>query len=125
MEDCVMLATKLGRRVGEELGIPVYLYEEAATRPERKNLENLRRGQYEGIKAEMGVDPARDPDCGPTRIGPAGATVIGARRPLVAFNVYLTTSEATIADKIARRCATPPAGCAVKALGLLVGRRSR
>ena len=126
MEDCAMLATALGRRVGEELGIPVYLYEEAATRPERKNLENIRRGQYEALKAEMGVDPARDPDFGPRRVGPAGATVIGARQPLVAFNVYLTTGDVAIADKIARAVRHSSGGLRfVKALGLLVEGRAQ
>ena len=75
MQDCVEIARRVGQRVGSELGIPVYLYEEAATRPERQNLENIRRGQYEALKAEMGVDPARDPDFGPHRVGPAGAAL--------------------------------------------------
>ena len=65
MPECVQMARRLGKRVGEELGIPVYLYEEAATRPERKNLENIRRGQYEALKEEMGVKPEREPDFGP------------------------------------------------------------
>ncbi|HNT25804.1 MAG TPA: glutamate formimidoyltransferase [Anaerolineales bacterium] len=126
MEDCALLATRLARRVGEELQIPVYLYEEAATRPERKNLENIRRGQYEALKAEMGVDPARDPDFGPHRVGPAGATVIGARQPLVAFNVYLTTDDVSIADKIARAVRHSSGGLRfVKALGLLVEGRAQ
>src|SRR5512143_3838077 len=102
MAECVEIARRLGRRVGDELGIPVYLYEEAATRPERQNLENIRRGQYEALKTEMGVEPERDPDFGPRRVGPAGATVIGARQPLVAFNVYLATDDLAIAKKIAR-----------------------
>ncbi len=102
MEQCVAIAKRLGERVGRELQIPVYLYESAATRPERTNLENIRKGQYEALKREMGVNPERDPDFGPKRVGPAGATVIGARNPLIAFNVYLTTDDVDIAKKIAK-----------------------
>jgi glutamate formiminotransferase / formiminotetrahydrofolate cyclodeaminase len=81
MTECVEIARRLGKRVGEQLGIPVYLYEEAAARPERQNLENIRRGQYEGLKEELGHKPERDPTSVPTQLGPAGATVIGARQP--------------------------------------------
>src|SRR5512136_1605488 len=102
MEDCVKMARRLGERVGRELGIPVYLYEEAATRPERVNLENIRRGQYEALKLEIIGNPERAPDFGPPRLGTAGATVIGARQPLIAFNVYLTTEDVSIARKIAK-----------------------
>jgi glutamate formiminotransferase len=83
MGDCVEIAVRVGRRAGEELGIPIYLYEEAATRPERKNLENIRRGQYERLKEDIATSPDREPDFGPRRLGPAGATVIGARHPLI------------------------------------------
>ena len=89
MEECIEMARRLGKRVGLELGIPVYLYEEAATRPDRQNLENIRRGQYEGLKEEIKSNPERQPDFGPAELGPAGATVIGARQPLVAYNIYL------------------------------------
>jgi len=126
MADCVEIARRLGRRVGEELNIPVYLYEEAATRPERQNLENIRRGQYEALKSEMGVKPKRDPDFGPRRVGPAGATVIGARHPLIAFNVYLATDDLTIAKKIAKVVRHSSGGFRyVKALGLLVEGRAQ
>ena len=81
MQECIQIARRLGKRVGEELNIPVYLYEEAATRPERTNLENVRRGQYEALKAEMGMDPARDPDFGPQRVGPAGGKMRGVTMP--------------------------------------------
>src|SRR5687768_4265515 len=84
MADCVAMAKRLGARVGEELKIPVYLYEAAATRPERTNLENIRKGQFDELKNEIASDPARSPDYGPARLGPAGATVIGARSPLIA-----------------------------------------
>src|SRR4030043_1053082 len=119
MQDSVQIARQLGKRVGEELNIPVYLYEEAATRPERINLENLRRGQYEALKHEMGKNPARDPDFGPNQVGPAGATVIGARQPLIAYNVYLTTEDMSIAEKIARTIRFSSGGLRfVKALGM-------
>lgn len=121
MQECVEMARRVGRRVGDELGIPVYLYEKAATRPSRQNLENLRRGQYETLKAEIATNPERSPDFGPARVGPAGATVIGARNPLIAFNVYLTTSDEAIAKKIAKAVRHSSGGLRyVKALGLLV-----
>ncbi|MEW6717428.1 MAG: glutamate formimidoyltransferase [Chloroflexota bacterium] len=121
MQECVDMAHRLGQRVGEELGIPVYFYEEAATRPDRKNLEDIRRGEYEGLKKEMGADPDRVPDCGPTEVGSAGATVIGAREPLIAFNVFLTTNDLAIAKKIARAVRHSSGGFRyVKALGMLV-----
>ena len=126
MEECVQMAHRLGKRVGEELKIPVYLYEEAATRPERVNLENIRRGQYEGLKAEIESNPERQPDYGPARLGPAGATVIGARHPLVAYNVYLTTEDVSIAKSIAKKIRQSSGGLpAVKALGMLVGGRAQ
>src|SRR5215510_15240766 len=102
MDDCVAIAKRLGERVGNELSIPVYLYEAAATRPERVNLENIRKGQYEGLKSDIETNPDRAPDYGPAKLGPAGATVIGARNPLIAFNVYLTTEDVDIAKKISR-----------------------
>lgn len=126
MVECVEMARRLGKRVGEELQIPVYLYEEAATRPERQNLENIRRGQYEALKEEMGVNPERNPDFGPIRVSSAGATVIGARQPLVAFNVYLTTDQVSIAQKIAKAVRNSSGGLRyVKALGLLVEGRAQ
>jgi glutamate formiminotransferase/formiminotetrahydrofolate cyclodeaminase len=121
MEECVAMARRLGRRVGEELGIPVYLYEAAASRPERTNLEVIRKGQYEGLKADVLVNPARQPDFGPARLGSAGATVIGARAPLVAFNVYLTTGDVAIAKQIAKAMRQSSGGYRfVKAAGFLV-----
>jgi glutamate formiminotransferase/formiminotetrahydrofolate cyclodeaminase len=126
MQDCIQIARHLGKRVGEELSIPVYLYEEAATRPERTNLENLRRGQYEVLKQEMGVNPDRDPDFGPNKVGTAGATVIGARQPLIAYNVYLATDDVTIAEKIAKTIRFSSGGLRfVKALGMLVDGRAQ
>lgn len=126
LEDCVEIARRLGKRVGEELGIPVYLYEAAATRPDRQNLENLRRGQYEGLKSEISTNPDRQPDFGPARLGPAGATVIGARPFLIAYNVYLTTSDVDIARRIARAIRHSSGGLRyVKALGLEVDGRAQ
>jgi glutamate formiminotransferase/formiminotetrahydrofolate cyclodeaminase len=118
---CVEIARRLGKRVGTELDIPVYLYEEAATRPERKNLENIRRGQFEVLKDEIGIKPEREPDFGPQKLGPAGATVIGARQPLIAYNVYLNTSDISIAQKIGRAVRFSSGGLRfVKAMGILV-----
>ena len=126
IEECVALARRLGRRVGDELGIPVYLYEAAAARPERTNLENIRKGQYEGLKAEIESDPARQPDFGPARLGKAGATVIGARNPLIAFNVYLTTDDVDVAKKIAKAVRQSTGGFRyVKAQGFRVGGRAQ
>ncbi len=121
MTECVELARRLGKRVGEELLIPVYLYEEAATIPERQNLENIRKGQYEGLKEEIAVKPERKPDFGPAKLGSAGATVIGARAPLIAFNIYLTSSDPEIAQKIARAVRNSSGGLRyVKGMGILV-----
>ena len=126
MDECVLMAKRLGERVGRELQIPVYLYEHAATRPDRTNLENIRKGQYEGLKQEIETNPDRKPDYGPAKLGTAGATVIGARNPLIAFNVYLTTSEVDIAKKIAKTIRQSSGGLRyVKALGLLVEGRAQ
>jgi glutamate formiminotransferase / formiminotetrahydrofolate cyclodeaminase len=126
MQDCVEIARRVGQRVGEELSIPVYLYEAAATRPERTNLENIRRGQYEALKTEIESDPDRAPDFGPGKLPKAGATVIGARNPLIAFNVYLTTGDVEIAKKIAKSVRHSSGGLRyVKGLGLLVEGRAQ
>jgi glutamate formiminotransferase len=126
MAGCVEMARRLGERVGRELSIPVYLYEEAASRPERRNLADVRRGEYEGLKVEIETDPHRAPDFGPARMGKAGATAIGARPPLVAFNVYLNTDDVTIAQAIARAVRHSSGGLRyVKALGLLVEGRAQ
>jgi glutamate formiminotransferase/formiminotetrahydrofolate cyclodeaminase len=113
MADCVEVARRLGRRVGEELGIPVYLYEEAATRPDRKSLADVRKGEYEAL-ASKHLDPAFVPDFGPNRFNPAaGATVIGAREFLIAYNVNLNTRDKKLANVIAQ--AIREAGKTVKA----------
>jgi glutamate formiminotransferase/formiminotetrahydrofolate cyclodeaminase len=101
MDDCADLARKLGKRVGEELGIPVYLYEYAASRPERRSLPNVRAGEYEGLPEKL-KDPEWKPDFGPAEFKPGpGATVIGAREFLIAYNVNLNTRNTGIAKEIA------------------------
>ncbi|MBK6793068.1 MAG: glutamate formimidoyltransferase [Anaerolineales bacterium] len=126
MEECIAIAQRLGERVGKELSIPVYLYESAATKPERTNLENIRKGQYEGLKADVETNPERKPDFGPSKLPKAGATVIGARNPLIAFNVYLTSDDVSIAKKIAKAVRQSSGGLRyVKGLGLLVDGRAQ
>jgi glutamate formiminotransferase/formiminotetrahydrofolate cyclodeaminase len=121
LDDCVAIAQRLGERVGSALDIPVFLYEAAATRPDRENLAKVRKGEYEALKDAIGTDPNRAPDFGPQRVGPAGATIIGARSFLVAFNVYLNTDNVEIASKIARVIRHSGGGLRfVKAMGLLV-----
>ena len=121
MVDCIEIARRLGRRVGEDLKIPVYLYEAAATRPDRVNLENIRRGQFETLSKEICTNPERTPDFGPAFMTGAGATVIGAREPLIAFNVYLTTDNVAIANKIARAVRHSSGGLHfVKSMGVMV-----
>jgi glutamate formiminotransferase/formiminotetrahydrofolate cyclodeaminase len=126
MQECAEIARRLGQRVGQELEIPVYLYEEAAIRPERQNLENIRRGEYEALKEAIGQDADRAPDYGPRRLGPAGASVIGARHPLIAFNVYLNTDDVAIAKQVSKAVRYSSGGLRyVKALGLLVDGRAQ
>ncbi len=125
-EACLSLADGLAKRVGDELGIPVYLYEDSATRPDRVNLENLRRGEYEGLKQAIVSDPDRQPDYGPAELGSAGATVIGVRAPLIAYNVYLTTDDVDVAKKIAKAIRHSSGGFRyVKSIGLLVEGRAQ
>ena len=126
MAECVEMAHRVGERVGKELDIPIYFYEQAARRPERKRLELIRRGEYEGLKEAVKNDPERIPDCGPAKIGPAGATVVGAREFLVAYNVNLTTDDEEIASKIARTIRHSSGGLRfVKALGMTVEGRAQ
>jgi glutamate formiminotransferase / formiminotetrahydrofolate cyclodeaminase len=126
MAECVEIAKRLGQRVGTELLIPVYLYEQAATNPDRQNLENIRRGEFEGLKEAIRTDPVRKPDFGPSELGSAGATVIGARAPLVAYNVYLNTDNVEAANGIAKALRHSSGGLRfVKALGLLVNGRAQ
>jgi len=119
MEQCVELARAVGKRIADELGVPVYLYEAAATRPERKDLPNVRRGEYEGLKADIETDPDRKPDFGPARMHPtAGATVVGARPILIAWNVNLATTDVRVARRIAKAIRESDGGLpAVRAKG--------
>lgn len=125
MARCVELARQVGRKIGEELQIPVYLYEAAATRADRRNLEDIRRGEYEGLKSAILSDPDRAPDFGPRRLHPrAGAVVVGARQPLIAYNVYLKTKDVSVAREIAKRVRTRGGSLpAVKALGFEIPHR--
>ncbi len=127
IEDAIELATKLGKRVGEELQIPVYLYEDAASSPKRKNLAVIRSGEYEGIRDSIETDPERKPDYGPSKMNlKAGSTAIGVRFPLVAFNVYLDTDKKWIADKIADGVRSIRGGYKfVKALGFEIKERKQ
>lgn len=121
MVECVEMARRLAKRVSDTLNIPVYLYEEAASRPDRRNLEDIRKGEFEGLKEVIATDPYREPDFGPKTLGSAGATVIGARQALIAYNIFLTTSDVTIAEKIARRVRNSSGGFHfVKGMGVLV-----
>jgi glutamate formiminotransferase / formiminotetrahydrofolate cyclodeaminase len=103
LDDCVQMARHVGEQIWKRFQIPVYLYEAAAQRPERTNLENIRRGQFEGIRDDIATNPARMPDFGEPRVHPtAGATVVGARKFLVAYNVYLNTSDVDVAKKVGK-----------------------
>jgi len=119
MEECVDLAHRFGQRYYKETGVPVYFYEEAALRPERKRLEVIRKGQYEALKREV-INPERHPDVGEATLHPsAGATVIGARKFLIAFNVNLGTDDVRIAREIAKVVRSSSGGLRhVKCIGL-------
>ncbi len=124
MDECINLARELGERIGGDLKIPVYLYEEAATRPGRKNLANVRKGQFEGLKDTI-KEPDRQPDYGPGEIGRAGATAIGARPPLIAYNINLGTDDINVAKRIAKTIRGSSGGfVSVKALGVMLEDRN-
>jgi glutamate formiminotransferase len=124
MAQCVAVAKRVGERIGE-WGLPVYLYEEAAQRPERRDLAYVRRGGYEALAAEIS-SPDREPDFGPARIGGAGAVALGARAPLIAFNVYLDSADVALAQTIARMIRTSGGGLPrLKAIGVMVGGRAQ
>jgi glutamate formiminotransferase len=120
MDECVALAKQLGARLWKELQLPVYFYEAAATREDRRNLEAIRKGQYEVLKDEARTKPERKPDLGEAALHPtAGAAVVGARGPLIAYNVNLGTTNKAIADKIARGIRASSGGFRfVKAMGV-------
>jgi glutamate formiminotransferase len=125
IKECVALAHRLGKKVSQVLQIPVYLYAEAALRPDRKQLSSIRKDQFEGLKERIKSDPGRKPDFGPDRLHPtAGATAIGARRPLIAFNIYLNTSDVGQAREIAGVIRESGGGIpGVKALGFYIERK--
>jgi glutamate formiminotransferase len=123
LKECVVLANKLARKVAQELKIPVYLYEAAARKKDRINLADVRKGEYEGLRGEIETNPDRKPDYGKAKMHPtAGATVIGARKYLVAYNVNLDTKNIEIAKQIAAKIRERDGGLpGVKALGFKVG----
>jgi glutamate formiminotransferase / formiminotetrahydrofolate cyclodeaminase len=120
IEDCVALANEAGRQIWERYHIPVYFYEAAAQWPERTNLENIRRGQFEGLREEVQRNPQRAPDIGEPRLHPtAGATVVGARKFLIAYNINLSTTDLEIAKRIAKTIRFSSGGMpCVKAMGV-------
>src|ERR1700704_933420 len=122
IKDCVAMARHVGEQIWKRYQIPVYLYETAATTPERQNLENIRRGQFEGIRADIATNPARRPDFGEARVHPtAGATVVGARKFLIGYNVFLNTPDVDVAKKIAKSVRFSTGGMRfVKGAGFLV-----
>ncbi len=122
IEDCVAMARHVGAEIWKRFQIPVYLYEAAAATPERQNLENIRRGQFEGIRADIATNPARKPDFGDPRVhSTAGATVVGARKALIAYNVFLNTPDVDVAKKIAKAVRFSTGGLRfVKGAGFLV-----
>ena len=122
LEDCVAMARHVGEQIWKRHKVPVYLYEAAATSPERQNLENIRRGQFEGIRAEIASNPARKPDFGEAALhSTAGACVVGARKFLIAYNIFLNTRDVEIAKKVAKTVRFSSGGLRfVKAAGFLV-----
>lgn len=125
MDECIEIARQVGKRIGDELNIPVYLYESAATRPERVNLADVRKGQYEGFFEKIKEEDWK-PDFGPSEMNvKSGATAVGARVPLVAYNVNLGTSDINIADKIAKTVRHIGGGLRfVKAMGVKLEERN-
>ena len=126
LEECVKLAERLGAEIWSKLKVPVYLYESAARRPERTNLENIRRGQFEALVQEMGTVPARDPDIGDPVCHPtAGAIVTGARKFLIAYNINLNTPDVAIAKRIAKTIRFSSGGFRyVKSMGVMLASRN-
>jgi glutamate formiminotransferase len=126
IEQCLAIAKETAREIADRFQVPIYLYERAATRSDRTNLENVRRGQFEGLRSEIGTNPDRKPDYGPSRIHPtAGATAVGVRKFLIAYNVNLSTNDVGIAKFIAKRVRYSSGGFRnVKAMGVLLAERN-
>ncbi len=122
MEECVSLSVAIAERISDELGIPTYLYEQSARRPGRKNLSDIRKGEYEGLRETILTDEERKPDFGGPALHPtAGATVVGARPILVAYNIYLNTADVSVAKRIAKKIRERDGGMpGVKALGFFI-----
>jgi glutamate formiminotransferase / 5-formyltetrahydrofolate cyclo-ligase len=122
IEECVDLARRFGEQIASRFELPVFLYGEAALRPERRRLANVRRGQYEGLRDAIATDPSRAPDYGPPRLHPrGGAVAVGARKPLIAFNINLRTDELATAIRIANTIRESSGGMpAVQAMGVLL-----
>lgn len=125
VEECIELSKKVGERIAEELSIPVFLYEDSATKPERKNLADIRKGQFEKM-AEKLKDPQWAPDFGKPEIHPtAGVVAVGARKPLIAYNINLDTSDIKIADTIAKLIRERSGGLKnVRAIGVMLEDRN-
>ena len=125
IEECVALANELGQEIAEKLNVPIYMYEAAAKKPERIKLPDVRKGQYEGLKKEISK-PERQPDYGPAQMHPrAGATVVGARQFLIAYNINLSTSDVTIAKKIANCIREAKGGYKYcRAMGIMIEERN-
>ena len=122
IEECVDLARRFGEQIAGRFDLPVYLYGDAALRPERRRLANVRRGQYETLREEIATNPDRAPDFGPARLHPrGGAVAVGARKPLIAFNINLRTDDLALAIKIANTIRESSGGMpAVQAMGVLL-----
>lgn len=126
LDECAALARSFGEQAATQLDLPVYLYEAAALRPDRRALPSVRGKGYEWLRGAIAYDASLAPDFGPSRIGPAGAMIVGARRPLIAFNLYLNTPDLGVAQRIARAIRERDGGLpGVRALGLMVGGRAQ
>jgi glutamate formiminotransferase / 5-formyltetrahydrofolate cyclo-ligase len=127
LEQCVLLARQAGLEIWRRFGVPVFFYEAAASRPDRANLENVRKGQFEGLREAVSKDPSRRPDLGGPGLHPtAGACAVGARKFLVAYNVYFDSSDVAMARGIAREIRASSGGLkGVKAMGVLAHGRAQ
>jgi len=127
LEQCALLARQAGLEIWRRFGVPIYFYEAAASRPDRVNLEDVRRGQFEGLKEAVDKEPSRRPDLGGPRLHPtAGASAVGARKFLIEYNIYFDSSDVAVARAIAREVRAASGGLkGVKAIGVLVHGRAQ